>query len=561
MKYFLKKHLNWVVFTGFLVTSLLVTLPFILNPFNTLVSPIDGDAGYSSILFEAIKRENLNPFTDGIAESVAYPDGITNNTGVNRVSFFSTILLWFGTLLTSAFFIHSLVAITGTLLSGFISYLFIRKVTESTFASVTAGLTIMFMPTMLTILFSSSPYTHMWIYVAVLWLFWFLATSPPSIKKFLISFGLIFLTLFWTPYYSFHVLMIAGLCAGVVTIIYWQKYAWKKACLFAGASIMTLLCFAVIYYVIGTTSQYSSIPSRSLEEIYEQSSHPLMYIIPSFFSTFGHGIHDFFATLIPRIAGSSLYLGVTILIIAGFVLTYLRKPSSHDVKTRYAVILALVIFVSSFLFSLAPTVAVLGVNIPTPSYLIAEFVPSLRAGQRLAMPMIASLIILFGVGLSVIQTKLPKKYAAWILSVIVLIVAIDIASLPVARYTTTESREVFTELSQQEKGLAAVYLHDSLVSNPGQYVCYPQFNHEMWLINDCGIQRDPYNFDVPKKTLAGIISQPLCQQITTLRTMNVKYLIVAIDDNDDVNRCIKSDRSNSLILSDDRYEVYRITNP
>jgi len=553
---YIRNHINQFVFWSFFAITLCMTIPFPMRPLHTLTSPINGDAGYSSILFEAMKRENLNPYVDGTIRSVAYPDGISNNTGVNRVSFFSTLFLWVGTLVTNAVFAHSILAILGVVLSGFITYLFVKKLTNSTAPAILAGLTLMFMPVMSGILFSASAYTHMWLYTATIWIFWWLCTSAPSAKRFALALVLISLMLFWTPYYTFHILLIAAVGTIVTGVSYLRRYGLRAGIAFVTVMSVVLVMIATAYYFIGMSAQYAEVPHRTESEIYQQSAHPLMYVLPGAFSIFGQGLHGLLVQIVPRAESTSLYVGISVIIVAIFSMHVLRRGNQRDEKLQYGIILALTTVIVVFLFSLAPTIHMFGIDIPTPNYLIAKIVPSLRAGQRLVMPLVAGLTILVGIGAHEIGRHIPRNRRIIALACIGLVILADIISIPHARYTSIEERPLFASLSSRGYGLTAVYLHDSLVSNPGQYVCYPQFQHKMPLVNDCAMQRDPYNFDKPKKTLGTIISRPLCEQVSVLHMMDVRYLIVANLDNDNLKRCLDRDAPYAITISDAVYTVY-----
>jgi len=555
---YIKDHSSWFILGMFSVCTFAITSPFILNPANTLISPVDGDAGYSSIIFEGIKREHLNPFIDGRLHSIAYPDGVAINTGVNRVSFFSTSFLWIGTLLTNAVFTHSLMAIIGTILSAQVVYLFVKKLTGRTAPSLVAGFIIGFSPLMMTMLFSAYPYTHMWLYVAIIWCFWHLATQPPSKKRFVYVFTAVFLSLFWTPYYTYHILLIAGTSSIVVATIYARRHG-------AGLALKYIICvggllilYALLYYLIGKSTQYAAIPTRTIEEIYQQSAHPLMYVLPGVFTIFGKGLYHLLVELVPRAAYTSLFIGVSTIGVALFSLVTLRRQGKYSREIKYAVILCASVVGVSFAFSLAPTVEVFGMTIPTPNYLVAEFTPALRAGQRLAMPLISAFAVLCGIGLYVIQKRLSGRYGSLALIVIVIIMFFELASFPPERYTTLENRVIFNTFSQSDPALTAVYLNNSLVSNPGQNVCYPQFQYKMPIVNDCAIQRNPYDFNRPTPTLLAITQEPLCKQLDILYNEGVGYLVISKLNNHDMYTCLARQEHFSKYLGDDQYDIYKV---
>ena len=556
----MRKHDRVIVLGVYILLAIAITLPFFKDPMNILISPMNGDAGYSSILFEAIKREGLNPFIDGYAMSIAYPDGIDINTAVNRVSFFSTLLIWFGTNITNAFFAHSLLALLGVLLSAIIAYLFVRKVTGSIIAGFVSGLILGFAPIMVATLFSANIYTYMGLHVLVIWMYWDLIMKGFSKRRASVTLLVVFLCLFWTPYYTFHILLVAGAATVVTGVVWLRARADTATFMRIGGLLVSLLVFAVFYYLIGSTTQYGGAPQRSVEEIYEQSASPLMYILPGATSIFGQGLHELLVDKVPRAGYTSLYLGVTTLILAALSLQILRVRSKQLRPIRMAVIICLAVAFVTFVFSLAPTIAIAGVTIPTPSYLIAEFVPSLRAGQRLVMPLLASVAVLAGIGLYMLIRNRSRTQKVLLVVLVIGAVVIDLASLPSQRYTTNQSKELFTALASRTNGPTAVYLHNSLVSNPGQPICYYQFDHKMPLINDCAIQRDPGDFDKPKEYLSTIIHLDVCDQIKQLGDRGIRYLIIAKDNNSDVLHCESLENKYVQITSDNEFMILEAGN-
>lgn len=553
----MRAHSNLVVLAIFILITIALVLPFVRNPMNTLISPMNGDAGYSSILFEAIKREGLNPFTDGYAKTVAYPDGVTINVAVDRVSFFSTALLWMGTTLTNAFFAHSVLAIFGIILSAYISYLFVRRVTGSAPSGFIAGLITGFAPIMIATLFSANIYTYVGFFTLVIWLYWDLIVRGASLKRVATTLLTVFLLLFWTPYYTFHVLLLAGASTIVASYVWLSKRRDLRTFVYLGVLFITLAIFLGIYYLVGSTSQYGGAPHRTIDEIYQQSASPLMYVLPGATSLANHGLYEFLVSKVPRAEYTALYLGITTISLMLVSLFVFRKKFSYSREVRLATGLCLVLAVVIFLFSLAPTVNIAGLTIPTPNYLVAEYVPPLRAGQRLVMPLLASVAVLAGIGASILVRYTPSRWKVAVFAGMLIIIIFDIASLPAQRYSTVQSRDIFIKLAEMPQGVAATYLHNSLVSNPGQPICYYQFDYEMPIINDCAIQRDPYNFDKPKNHLAGLIRMDVCSQVRQLQKEGIKYLIVARADNDKVFGCRSMLGEFKEILDDADFIVFQ----
>lgn len=553
----LKAHSNIFVLAVFILITIALAFPFIKDPMNVLISPVDGDAGYSSILFEAIKREGLNPFVDGYVKSVAYPDGISNNVAVNRVSFFSTLLIWVGTAITNAFFTHSILAIFGIVFSAFISYLFVRRVTGSVSAGLVSGLILGFAPIMVATLFSANIYTYAGFHILVVWAYWELMIKGATPKRVAVTLLLVFLLLFWTPYYTFHILLVAGVSTVVIGCVWLYSKRDFKTLAYLGLMSISLIIFLGIYYLVGNTSQYGGAPHRTVDEIYQQSASPLMYILPGATSLAGHGLYEFLVSKVPRAGNTALYLGLTTTVLAMSSLCVFRKKLSYLREIKLAVGLCLIVACVVFLFSLAPTIKLAGVTIPMPSYLIAEYAPPLRAGQRLVMPLLAMIAVLAGVGVSVVVRLTPQRWKILLFIIILCAMSLDLASLPAQRYTVSQPRNLFVELSKKPQGVVATYLHNSLASNPGQPICYYQFDYKMPIINDCAIQRDPYNFDKPKDHLAGLVRLGICDQLRQLHEDKVRYLIVAKNDNGVVFSCENLSVDFKAIFSDTNFIIFQ----
>jgi hypothetical protein len=556
---FVSKHSTWFAAGSFFLLATLMTWPFVVDPLHTMTAPIGGDVGNSVIKFEAIKREGLNPFVNGELHSLAQPDSVRTNVGVDRVSFFSTIFLWFSTLLTNSITAHSLMTFTGYFLTALVAFLFVKTVTKSSLIGFIAGCVYGFFPLMIGLARAAPTYTHMWLYILPIWAFWLIGTQGLTMKRLMLAIMSILPGLFWTPYYSFHVLLIGACCLAVILLLMLGQWGYRKALLVTIACLGLWATFAIAYRFIGISSEFSAVPTRTIQEAYDQSSHPLMYMLPGEFTLWGEKLNALLVAKIPRSFQTSLYLGITTLILAAISVYFLVRNKITQKNIRIAVWLALAISAATFLFSLAPTINILGVDVPTPNYLVVTVVPALRAGQRLAMPLMGSVTILACIGLYLLVKRLAPRTRFLSLVLAFAIICFDISSLSPDTPTVLKQQQSLTTLSQQPPARTAQYYASSLVGNPQQNVCLPQIQHGMPLVNDCAMGRDfrtPDRLDIPSPTLRAIVDLPLCQQPTRLRELNIRYVIIS---NNDwyIKNCLENTHS-GLMVRDDVYSVYRL---
>lgn len=552
-----KTPLHYFVIGIYIIIAGLFTWPYLVSPLTTMTAQVGGDEGNSVIKFESIKREGLNPFSDSRLNSIAVPDGLPTNVGVDRASFFSTLYLWLVTLAANAVFAHSLEAFLGYVLSAFVMFLFVRKITKSNKAAFVSGLIFGFCPTNVLFTISSPTYSHLWVLLLPVWAFWYLVEKGISRKTILLSAFSILPAMFWTPYYAFYALLIslASLC--VAAFLLKDKYAKKTLAKFLALFALIWLLLSAAYYFIGMSAQGAeSVPIRTLQEAYEQSANPIMYFLPGPFSPWGAGLHEWFTVkFIPRAYPITLYIGFVAFALAVYGFMSARKSKNNRIRT--AAFFAAAISITGFIFSLTPTYTFGPLTIPTPNLAVVHLVPALRAGQRLVVLVILGVAILAGIGLlELLKKAKTKRIGLIIFGGVTLIISLEMLILPTPMATTLIQHPSLKELSKEPAGITAHYVRSSLVSKPGQEICLPQMQHRMPLVNDCEINRDWYNPNVPSPSLIPIIAVPLCEQPKALKRLNVRYVITEKTDTE-INGCM--DRLGSkIIIQDEKYLIYQI---
>lgn len=546
---------NLLIAGLFFAVAAILTWPFIVNPLSTQVGANYGDIVGSISKFEAIKTEGNNPFTDGHLKSFAYPDRVNSNVGVDRVSFFSTLFLWPLTILVNATFAHSLMIFLGYMLSGTVLALFINRFTKKPWLGVIGGLIFITFPLFVSLARAAPIYMWSWLYILPLWAMLELALRF-SKKKLLLACLSIIPGIFWTPYFLLHILLIAFAALIPYTYLHFKKQGkWpiKTVAILTGAVVVVLGS----YYISGMSSQHASIPVRTVDEAYEQSLHPLMLLFPTERSALTFPIYESAIKPIrPRGADLNLYIGISIFLLALFA-TYLvlKRSSPLPKEVRIMGLFALSISIITFSFSLAPTVNILGLDVPTPNYLVVHLVPALRAGQRLVVPLMLGVTLLAVIAFYYISTKKWKRVRPQlIIASLLVLIACEYTTIFDGLSAPVHSSEAVKTLAYTPKGIVAEYLNDSLIGYPGQRACKNFFIHRQQMVNSCSL--DIYTEPGKWPVIEAIAKKSIDDQLAHLRSIGVKYIIADVP-SVNARQSLASSKSNATLLAqDDLYIIY-----
>lgn len=530
-----------------------LTFPFILDPVHVLAAPDWGDIAGSVSKYEALRFSHTSPFWSSHLLSVAYPDGSPNNIGVDRASVLSVAYLWLGSNIIGAIPTHSLMTVFGYLLTASVMFLFVRKVTGSALAGFIAGFSYGFWPHMYGLARAAMTYTHMWLFILPMWAFWSLVVSRFSWKRLMLAAFSIVPAVFWTPYYALHVLVVGGACLTVAGYWLWRSNGWKHALAVMAAIAATWLTTILIYRRIGLSGLGTKAPDRPLSDLYQQAAHPLMYVLPGEGSWGKHG-NDLLVHLVPRADNTNLYLGLSVIALAATAIWLLFrakanfKPTSANHHLVVAAMMATAVIVGCFVFSLPPTIRPLGLSLPTPNNIIALVVPALRAGQRFVMPLMAGMTLLSGIGASLILSRVKPSRRLLTAAGMILVIGTDLWALPGEHTVTLTRSTALASLNLAPAGLVAHYTHGSLVNHYIPCLYRSQYNKP--LINDCSLGRS--------RDLGQILTLNRCDQISALRSLNTRYLILSPGDTS-ILKCLSLQHAVAdVIAQDSKYEVVRL---
>jgi len=398
---------------------------------------------------------------------------------------------------------------------------------------------------------SNQTYVHMWLYILPIWAFWELAAHGYSDRRVGLAIASIVPGVFWTPYYTFHLFLVGGVCLVVALAYLWKRAGWRQA---VGVGAVTAIVWEVVFVVyrlIGFSTSATLIPTRTMAEIYNQSASPWMYVLPGKFS-WGMTDDPLLVHLVPRTGWTNLYLGLSVLALAavGVVVVWrARRRVGEALEWRAAAVLGLVVAAACFAFSLPPTFRLGHWKLPTPNYVIAHVEPALRAGQRLVMPLMAGVVVLAALGAWSLLRRLRGR-ARWAAAGVMLVVlGADLWALPPDDTTRILTYPSMVALAREPKAPVAFFENGSLLPSYPQVPCLLQHEFNKPLINDCGLGRSAL--------LGAIVDNgtPLCEQIAKIRAVGTRYLVTAPHDAG-VEACLSEAQATERIVAQDA--TYRV---
>ena len=519
----------WIITVVYLGLAVAVTFPFVLHPQSTLTAPLGGDVAGSVSTFQTLVREHKNPFTVAHMVTIGYPAGVTTQPGVNRVAFLNAAFLWVSSIAFGALAAHGLLTILGFSLTALVTFLFVRRVTGSNGAGFVAGLAYGFFPHMYLIATAAPTYTQMWMLLLPVW-GWFEFALRPTLRRAAVA-GLAPLpAMFLTPYYTLHVTVVTGACLLVVIIrALVARRVTGRALALGGLALAVPALAAASIVVILAFSQQSGVPTRSLEDAFQESAHPLMYLLPGYGSIWGGGPYHLLLRAVPRAIETNLYVGIivialSVVAVSTAVAAWLRRGvGALSSPVVLATLMATAVVIACFLFSLPPHLA--GNRIPMPDAFVVAVQPAFRAGQRFVMPLMGGMAILAGLGVNAILRRVTSHRAALALVIVIaLLVGLDLFARRLGGtptgVTPIPRSSALAALAAQPQGPAFEFVdHGHASSISGMNPCLLQPQHGKILLQSCQLR--PESSDVVRWDAA-----PTCDTLIEMRDSGVRYVIV-----------------------------------
>jgi hypothetical protein len=367
--------------------------------------------------------------------------------------------------------------------------------------------------------------------------------------------------LFWTPYFALHVCVVTLACGIVVGIraALLRDVGWRWLAQVAPAAVIPGLGLG-IYLLIAVLSRFAGVPSRPIADAFQESAHPLMYVIPGWGSIWGNGPYEFLLHAVPRATETNLYVGCGVLLLALVALgvavrsLFLQGTAALLSRPVLLTIVASAVVSLCFLFSLPPHIFVAGHSVPLPDALVIRVQPAFRGGQRFVMPLMGGMAVLAGLGFYALQRGLPQRATPYLLIGMASLIWIDLFAFRPQAVNAVPQSAALAVLKAQPSGPVFQYI-------PADYsgrlspinACLLQPQHDKPLVSTCGLIAEP---DQNVKWTATAD----CTSLLDMKSAGVRYVIVD-DSLSSLLRCIHNDMSLSSrkVADDGRLSVYELT--
>jgi hypothetical protein len=548
----------WMPPLVYLGLALAATWPWVLRPATVLMAPVGGDVSTTIAKFSAIVQSGAVPFVSDRITAVGWPDGLATTPGIDSAAGLSTLYLWVASAAIGPVQALGLMAVLGFVLTGTVTYLFVRRVTGSVGAGLVAGTAYGFFPHLYLMAYAATTYTHMWLFILPLWAFWNLSQAPTHRNALLAGASLV-PAIFWTPYYTLHVSVIAGGCIVVLFAIAPRIDLARKS---LGLVLLPWVAALIAYVGIGAATSFSDAPDRPLSDFYQQSAHPIMYVFPGANSIWPDSVDQKMVDLVPRALNVNNYIGVSVILLGAFALwTYVRpwimgrfrgRPSPQAV----AALLALGSSFACLLFSLPPRV--LHHTVPMPSDLVFHVAPGVRAGQRFVMPLMAGAAVLAGLGTAAILRRVPGRAMLPVAVLLAAIVATDLYTSPPGMTAEMKAHPPALEkLADAPKAPAIELFPWGFLWGQQQRACMAQLVHKKPLVNTCLL-------GVPPPHVLAAAGVPMCRTLRLLQSDGLRYVIVDLPVPPGIGACFKRSTAYGgwrLLAQDSQYRILELPAP
>jgi hypothetical protein len=553
---------GWVVrlapFVVFLGLAIALTYPFVVSPTSTVTAPIGYDLTGSIAKFHAVVAEGTTPFTADRLETMAWPNSYPTSPSLDQASFLSSGVLWLGTLAIGSIPAHGVFVVLGYFLTGWITYLFVRRLTGSVGAGLIAGLALGSFSHIRLLARAAPIYMHLWLYVLPVWRFTELVMRP-SRRNALLAGASTIPAMFWTPYFTEHILVAAGACGVVSAVLLWRWNRTGGLLRTIGWTALPVVAAAAIYVSIGFLGEFADVPERDPRDLYVQSAHPLMYVLPGAFSIWGDWGQDLLVRTAPRGMGTNLYLGLPVLLLAGLGVHGLlvdsrrwRRSTRQEPSKRILVagLLGVAVTSAAVAFSGPPTTRLLGLTLPTPAEFTTTLVPALRAGQRFVMLAMVGVAVLAGIGTARLLRPGQAGRNALLVCGIGAFILVDFSvSAPGGRVDHVPTSSALAALRGEPNGPTVHFGPGTLLAGATLRPCVFQPQHRKTLINSC-------NTSYFQPLLWELDDNQRCTGLERLYPLGVRYLVV--DQELEIFPGCDRDRYLKPVSSDSDFEVLRV---
>jgi hypothetical protein len=446
-----------------------------------------GDPIGSISTYTELVTGHHNPFLPGVLSQLAAPEGQPISWTRNLAAFPSITVNYVLADVFGAFVAYNLYIFIAFVGTGTVMFAFVRRLVGNAWIALICGWAYAFYPFAMLNAGGHADYAHGWVLVLMVWrmieMHW-----RPTTRNALLAGAAAALAMWWTPYF----LLIGG--AGYVAaligsvLVQWRERRLRpalRAHLVAAVIVGVFLVF-VGALSLGPTGTGEGVRTNNLAQFNAYSARPLEYVVPDIQSPlFGSDTSHYLVTHLhgSNFAESTLYLGVTVVVLALIALIVLARRRL-DPRLAGATVIVAVVAVVALICSAPPRGEVLGINVPFPSAVIMHVTSTWRAYSRFVVLVMLAATLLAGVGLHALIAgrRLPVRVLVLVLAAVV--VPLDLWSTGSGTNTNAVPAD-YTFLAHQPRGLTAEYPLVPAIDDDFWDIYY-QSVHHMPMINGYG---------------------------------------------------------------------------
>jgi len=417
-----------------------------------------------------------------LTQFVNFPFGKTLKT--NPLDFLTTLPAAWLSSVSNETFAFNFILFLSFLLSGFFAYALVHLLTKRTIPSTLCGLAYMILPYHL----AMSQYHFSLARVEIFPLFllalvcflrrpkWYVAASILIVQ---------FASFTIDPHYGLFNLLILVVYS-LVYLFYHRTKGWSRPALTRVGLLFLLVILAgatgVPRFLAISEGSAEFVLGKPLEQLYAYSARPWDYFLPSVqHSVFGKFTSRF---IMSHLHDSywheqTLYLGWCMIILAVVGVWQLWRSTRPE--HRFWGVFLPILAIGGFVFSMPPTVRILGTQIPMPGYFLHQVLPMFRVYARFGIVVATALIPLAGFGLAwVIERVRWKKAVVCILGGLILFEFLP--PIPFPTVDLSDPPDVYEWLAEQTEVEAIVEypLNWPAVKEGGHLNLWDLYEYMVW---------------------------------------------------------------------------------
>jgi hypothetical protein len=451
----LQLALATVFYLGF---ACYVTRPLVTDLGHNLYGA-PGDPYGAMAFFRALAEHHHNPFLPGTLSQFAAPEGQPIPWPRDLASAPEVLTLYLLTALFGAIPAYSLNALASYTLTGTATFLFARRLTANTWASLIAGWAFAFYP-----FAALNGQVHPdgisgWVLVLAVWrlveLLWY-----PTRRNGVLAGAAVVFGMWWSAYF----ILFIGVTYIVITATTLALAARERRI----RSVLVpqlIVALSVIFFLacLGALSTASGenigIRTHSTQELAGWAAYPAQYFFPDDQSPlFGRYTRGYLQAL--RHHGTAyedmLYLGITVILLAmAALVAFIRRRLTA--RLRRAVLVLWILCIAAIITSFPPEPQIFGVSVPLPAHFISQVSTTWRVYSRFVMVVMLALSTLAAIGLDALtRGRKPWVRVASMLCATI-IVPLDLWSFQASHVEKVRTPSVYEVLAHQPMGLVAEY--------------------------------------------------------------------------------------------------------